>query len=333
MKEKYGKIYLTVVIPTLNRDRLLSKTLESISLQTLSQENFEVIVVDNGSTDNTKNVVEGYKGTIKQLMYIYESSFGLHVGRNRGFQMANGDFIVYADDDIYAFPTWLEVILNTFNQSVKIGLVGGSNLPCFEEKQPNWFEQLWQENKYGRIMGAYSLIDFGDIPKEIESGFVWGCNYAIRKDILKLIGGFNPDGMPNDLIFYRGDGETAVSKKVTQLGYKTYFHPHASVFHHVSSSRMTYEYLKKRYYAQGISDSYTLIRDKGYVLHSDLITLKLNNEQKKQIAIKDDLLDLTQSSYWQGYYNHHVAVYKNKNLLDWILKENYLGENGIVKYL
>jgi glucosyl-dolichyl phosphate glucuronosyltransferase len=97
---------ISVIIPTRNRAELLRAALLSLSLQTLPPEDFEVLVVDNGSTDHTKKVVNGFNG-LMHLRYFFDPTPGLHVGRHRGLREASGEILVYGDDDIEALPTWL----------------------------------------------------------------------------------------------------------------------------------------------------------------------------------------------------------------------------------
>ena len=96
-------------------------------------EQFEVLIVDNGSTDKTREVCSSFKNTIPNLRYFYEETPGLHVGRHLGMKMAKSELLVYADDDIEAFPTWLEGIAESFRDE-EVVLVGGKNLPKFESE-------------------------------------------------------------------------------------------------------------------------------------------------------------------------------------------------------
>lgn len=324
-------VNITVVIPTYNRCNLLRKALESIAAQDYPIEKFEVIVVDNGSSDRTKEVVCSPQWDFN-LIYHYDSNPGLHVGRNSAVTLAKGDIITYADDDICAFSTWLSTLADVFKQDDSIGLVGGNNLPLFESNQPDWFNELWQQTEHGQFIAEYSLIDFHNQRSEIPPDFVFGCNYSIRKNILQQIGGFHPDGMPQQYTFYRGDGETFVSRMVWKLGFKVVFHPGASVYHTVSTERMTKEYIAKRSYNAGISDSYSDIRDKGYVLFSELLNMKSRGANEVLIDLDTQPLDVIRQRYYRaGYYAHHLNAYQYPNLLYWILQEHYLGEMGVFK--
>ncbi|MDU4695592.1 MAG: glycosyltransferase family 2 protein [Paenibacillus sp.] len=331
MSNKSG-VRLSIIIPTQNRAKLLQGTLESIKNQTLPEHLFEVIVVDNGSTDQTSQIITRYMSEFKNFKSIYEQAPGLHNGRNRGFQSAQGDVLVYADDDIEALPQWLETILNVFDPDPMIGLLGGNNLPIYEGDPPSWVNELWSNCPFGKMNGFYSLIDFGQMEGEVLSRYVWGCNFSIRKTIVERLGGFNPDGMPKNLLFYRGDGESDVARRLTKLGYKTYFHSDASVYHHVALSKMQISYIYQRSYAQGISDSYSAIRQRGNVLYSNLLAAKVKMLEAIHLSEKQNSEWKHHSvvGYQRGFFEHHYEVYNSKQLLDWILREDYLGINGMI---
>ena len=144
-------IHLSVIIPTRNRCALLDKTLRSISAQTFSPDLFEVIIVDNGSTDETSSIANRYRGILKNLKYFYEARPGLHEGRHCGFRESAGSILTYADDDIEAFPTWLEGVYESFLQE-DVGLVGGKDMPLYEEPPPDWINDLWESNSYGKFI-------------------------------------------------------------------------------------------------------------------------------------------------------------------------------------
>ena len=124
----------SVIIPTRNRADVLARCLESLTCQTLPAEAFEVLVIDNGSTDHTPDVAENY-GSLLQLTYVTAPEPGLHVGRHEGMRRANTDVLMFADDDIEAEPGWVEAVVQTL-ENPNIALVGGNNYPLFEEPPP-----------------------------------------------------------------------------------------------------------------------------------------------------------------------------------------------------
>lgn len=336
-------MYLSVIIPTRNRAKYLCKALESITKQTFPKEEFEVIVVDNGSTDNTKEVVNSFQNKLKTLKYFYEKTPGLHVGRHKGLKESATDILVYADDDIEALPTWLEGICESFKNR-DVVLVGGKNLPNFESEPSAWIKKMWnQKMEHGNVLGYLSILDFGDETKEINPSYVFGCNFSIRRDILEAAGGFHPDGMPQELIKFRGDGESYVSRYIFEKGYKTVYNPKASVYHLVSNSRMTIEYFEQRAYNQGISDSFSAIRsskrqDASIITSSGKIHTILPNIKKIFLRIFSNVFKVfdfltdpgsikiksrIDKAYKKGYRYHQNEVQTDTQLLKWVMKDNY----------
>jgi glycosyltransferase involved in cell wall biosynthesis len=257
-------VHLSVIIPTRNRVALLQRTLESLSAVHYPPRDFEVIVVDTASTDGTKDYCGGpVAGLFRNFRYERCEKPGLHVGRHRGARVAAADLLVYADDDIRPTETWLAAVSDAFSDP-QVALVGGNDLPDFESEPPEWVAGLWSEVPgEGRVLGYYSLVDFGDRARDIPPEYVYGCNFSIRRQVLKDACGFHPDGMPAALLRYRGDGETAVSQGISRLGLRTRFTPAASIFHWVPQKRMSLEYLEQRGFAQGISDSFAALRSES----------------------------------------------------------------------
>lgn len=312
---------LSIVIPTRNRAFYLQQALASIITQTYPRDFFEVIVVDNGSTDNTRQVVEAFQQQLRNVRYFYDATPGLHVGRHLGMKMAKSDILVYADDDIEAFPTWLQAISESF-QNQDVALVGGKNLPKFEVAPPEWIKKMWKPDKNShKIIGYLSILDLGNEIKTINPHLVFGCNFSIKKAILLEAGGFHPDAMPQEMIRYRGDGETHVSQYILTRSYKALYHPNASVYHLVSSNRITEAYFRKRSYNQGISDAYTYIRS-GFDNSLKqrvrlLIRVLLPFLQLNSIKIR------LQKAYLTGYSLHRKEVMSDHALYDWVMKDNY----------
>jgi len=310
-------INLSVIIPTRDRSKLLSRVLGSLMAQTYPEHLFEVIVVDNNSSDDTREVCRKYEETIKNFQYVYVTEPGLHVARHTGWQRSCGEILIYGDDDIRASSTWLEGIAQCFKDP-DVALAGGNILPEFEADPPEWVDRLWNKTPWGKVLGQYSLIDFGNHDSEISPMYVWGANFAIKKTVLSEAGGFHPDGMPSKLSRFRGDGETHVSEFIQQHKYKTVHHSRATVFHWISKERMTVEYLYKRMFLQGISDSFTYIR-------SNKATGKLKQYKNKPDRIEDALY----KGHCNGYNYHHIEVKKDPELLKWVLQSTYVADNMI----
>lgn len=297
-------IALSVIIPTFNRVLYLKKAVKSILGQSIDKNRYEMIVIDNGSTDGTQVVIDelneinnGY------IRYFYESQPGLHVGRHKGAKEARGDILVFCDDDIVADKYWLEGIIETFENTEAV-LVGGKILPKYEINPPEWIERFWTFGEEGKHLDILSLIDMGDKIKEVDPSYILGCNYSIKKEIFFECGGFNPDSVPDNMIKYRGDGETGLSLKIKEKGWKAYYNPKACVYHNIPKERLTVKYFCKRMFNQGISDSFTEMRKLG--------------------GVKDPIRMRVRDAYKKGKIFHREEVLRDKRLLDWVLKESYL---------
>jgi len=333
--------FVSVIIPTFNRCQYLSTALESVQRQSYPPEKYEIIVVDNGSDDNTRQVVEAstQKGT-KEIRYVYDDRHGLHIGRHKGAEIAQGDILLYTDDDVIAHEHWITEIACCYTNR-KICAVGGKVVPKWEAEPPAWVEE------FGHYL---SLIDLGENYKRLYSAnCIYGCNLSIRKDILFKMGGFNPDSVPSDLIKYRGDGETALMKKVLRGGYKLIYNPRAIVEHVIPRDRLTLNYLKRRAFLQGISRSFTDIRaahgldpsGEGNPLdilyYASRYLRACKRRVKRSMSWKTQLDDVPRhkeirneiiQSHMKGGLFHRKACTDDPLLFEYVLRDNYLGVNG-----
>ena len=327
---------ISVVIPTRDRSDLLASALESLTRQTLDTADFEVLVIDNGSRDGTAEVVLAYASRLPNLRYFLALEPGLHVGRHRGLREARGDILVFADDDIEALPSWLATIREAFADP-KVAMAGGNNLPKFIEPPPLWLCAMWQRsNVQGlKAIPALSVVEFPDRRGEVSPYYIWGCNFAIRKDVMLAAGGFHPDGMPKDKIRFRGDGETHVSRYVTKAGLKCVFDAGASVYHLVTPDRMTFAYFRQRGFNQGVSDSFMDLRDR--YLHSRTFDvskarfLRLARRAYRRLIGYDipdadakHALKELDAGHVVGYAYHQRLFKTDPEVHAWVLKENYL---------
>ena len=324
---------ISVIIPTRNRADLLRSALGSLESQTLSKGEFEVIVVDNGSTDDTADLVSGLAKEWDNLRCAYEATPGLHAGRHRGLKEANGDVLVYIDDDIRTEATWLEAIAENFADS-EVAMVGGNNYPDFLGPVPGWLERLWARPAMGgQGIGYLSVLSLPDGRRELSPSLVWGCNFSIRKQVLLDAGGFHPDGVPKELIRFRGDGETHVSKYVLENKLRCNYDSRVSIYHAVTRERMSFEYFRQRAFNQGVSDSYTRLRNTvtrrsmsdyhgalrrllGKVLRR-LRREKENDPELRELAV------LMREGYQEGF-DYHQQMYKEDfEVRAWVHKPNY----------
>ncbi|WP_224982626.1 glycosyltransferase [Geomonas agri] len=327
---------VAVIIPTHNRTAYLLELLAALENQTLNPTRFQVVVVDNGSDGECRRAAAALKGcTPFRFSYLHEPVPGLHNARHAGMRAAECDLLVFADDDIIPFDTWLEAICEAFAKP-DVRLVGGKNLPLWETPPPRWLERMWSRQKGDRILGELSILDLGELGRDIDASLVWGCNFAVSRTLLQEAGGFHPDGMPWELIHLRGDGETHVSNYMSEKGYRAFYHPEASVRHRVPKERMTLAYFKKRAYSQGISDSFRDLRISRGVLAAAGSSPKpgeiprLWEAVRKALGVGGGLSDRarvekeTAAAYRKGYGFHQALFTKDEKIREWVLKTDYL---------
>jgi len=324
---------LTVVIPTRNRADLLATALGSIVDQDLPPDQFEVLVIDNGSSDRTKEVVDQMRSRLSSLRYYYEPEPGLHVGRHRGLKEASTELLVYADDDIRAEPTWLSAIAENFSDP-NVTMVGGNNYPDFKGPVPAWLDKLWAvPSQGGQMLGQLSILSLPDGRRTISPMLIWGCNFSIRKQVLLDAGGFHPDSMPGELIHFRGDGETHVSRYVQKHELGCIFDSRASVYHAVTPERMTTTYFRQRAFNQGISDSYAALRlspGEEVVISGSQFELRkslgriVGYFMPPYDAELRNLNAVLKEGYEEGYGYHQRLYAKDPKVKAWVHQPHYL---------
>ena len=335
----------SIIIPTCNRANQLFRCMKSMVALDFITTEYEIIVVDNGSYDNTNEVVDSYiKEYPKHIIrYFYDDIPGLLTGRHRGTKEAKSEILVFVDDDIHADKDWLSAIVDTFNRFPDVHVVGGKCLPKYEKEPPGWIDYFWQSlPDIGKLLGELSLDDFGDKEKEISPLLIWGLNYSIRKKSLYELGGFNPDCISIQLQHFQGDGESGLSTKAIVKGFKAFYQPKALIYHEVPSERMTIGYFDKRYFYQGICNSYTEIRRTNEIKRP-ILTTNIKRTVKNILSpifrmifpkpivsiqtetnFEKEMLQIRFRSLERAGYNFHQEMArKNPVVMKWVLRKDY----------
>ena len=295
----------------------------SISKVDFAHENYEVLVIDNGPKTEAKVVVDAMNRSDRRIHYFREPVIGLHNARHRGAREAKGEILVYVDDDVSVKAGWLRAIVAPFSDA-RVACAGGKVSPFWENCQPpQWWSNLPRD--------YLSLLDYGDERLELQwPQCVNGCNMAVRRTVLFQVGGFHPDGYGDArLIWFRGDGETGLLKKIYSSGYRIVYEPAACLNHHISASRLTPGYFFWRAFIEGISDSYTGIRDsrsRTRILLRAFYSYfhSAYHYCRARLKPRNKILALCDASYWYGRGQHQLRAVLSHKLYRHVVQETYL---------
>ena len=258
---------ISAIVCTHNRSQMLEKALKSLMEQSIPSENYEIIVIDNGSGESAREITYSMMEKALNLRYVYESELGLSHARNRGINEANGEIVAFMDDDAIADVKWLEALVDTFNCVKPQPIcVGGKIQPIWESPKPSWLPDS--------ELGIFPILDWGEQGIWLTWGekYLVGANIAFKKQELFGLGGFktNLGRRGNSLL---ANEEALVRYLIIQkYGEKSiYYQPGAVVRHLIPAYRLSKCYLFQRCYWQGASNSImdliisrTSLVDKGY---------------------------------------------------------------------
>ena len=236
-------IQVSVIIATFNRAGLLPGILGALASQEAPPSlGWEIVVVDNNSSDSTPDVVTSFSRTATiPVRYVFEPGQGLSRARNRGVREARGSILAFTDDDVLPAPDWIAQVVAAIDRWGAHG-VGGRILPRWEAPPPSWITGNW------RLLRRLSIMDFDQsrllaLPLERKPQ-VWGANMAFRRELLDRVGGFDPRlGMLGHRLF-RSE-EFDLVERALRLGLRIAYDPALTVYHRIGSDRMRKSYFRR----------------------------------------------------------------------------------------
>src|SRR3972149_11111049 len=173
---------ISVVVCTHNRSESLRETLRSLMLQNYPASDYEIIVVDNRSTDRTKEVVSEFS----HVRYVLEEKMGLSHARNRGIKESRGDVVAFIDDDAKADKSWLSRLVQVYKEEKDAGCVGGRVILDWKCEKPSWWHTDLDE--------VFNGINYSDSRISLSHPrYPYGTNISFRTDIVEKAGGFRID--------------------------------------------------------------------------------------------------------------------------------------------
>ena len=240
---------ISAIICTHNRDTYLGAAIDSLLAQDFTA-NFEVVVVDNGSSDRTRAVVEARLGD-PRVKYVFEPTIGLSVARNTGARVASAEIIAYLDDDAVASVSWLQVLYTAYEHNSRLAIAGGKVTLLWP---PNIEPPSWLSPGLAGNLGAY---DLGDRMIYIQQPGLTprGLNYSLRRSFLAEIGGFDPQlgRVGKNLL---SNEELQMTEFALERGWQVAYLPEALVAHNVAPERLNRAWFLNRGWWQGISECY-----------------------------------------------------------------------------
>jgi glucosyl-dolichyl phosphate glucuronosyltransferase len=235
----------TVSICTWNRAVVLDRTLAQFARIEAPAGGWELVVVNNASTDDTAAVLERWQQHLP-LRIVLEPKPGIAHARNTALAAARGDILVCADDDIRIQPDWLNVYLNRFERSPDVGLLAGPVRPWFEGEPPRWLSTIWPH-----VAVMYGECDYGEDELELAAPhrLPYGANYAVRRAAIAHLS-FDARLGRRRTAGALGE-ETVMFEALLAQGTRGIYLPAAAVGHWIPASCQTLKFLRSRFEAYG----------------------------------------------------------------------------------
>lgn len=248
-------MHLTVAICTRNRAAPLTVALEALrQMQVPSTVQWDVLVIDNGSTDDTPGVIRKFSETLPIVSRV-EPTKGVANARNRAAIEAKGDYVLWIDDDVSVEADWLATYARAIAAHPTIDVFGGTVIPVFEgDGPPPW---LTRAIKYGTVGNVFCAVDLSRESPTFDRNsekIPWGSNYALRRTLYDTFR-YDPNLGPGSSIAPLAD-ETEFIDRVLASGRTGIWVPEARVRHIIPRQRQSVQYLRHYYISCGLTLSY-----------------------------------------------------------------------------
>ena len=229
---------LSIIICSYNRSSYIEAAFDSLYNQSSGLDSFEIIIVDNNSTDNTADVFKNWRASHANgsFTYLTESKQGASFARNTGAAAAKGQWLCFMDDDAIANSSYVENIIKHIETKPAVVGFGGRIIPKYIPSEPKWMS-YYVSSLVGNFDYAPTACAFENGKYPLES------NMIVRKEIYDSIGGFNTE-LPGVVGTLRIGGEgKELFYKILALGHTIYYDPTIEVQHVVEVKKLTPEYM------------------------------------------------------------------------------------------
>ena len=241
-------IRLSLVIATYNRAEQLMVTLVSVAAQSKTPSAWECIVVDNNSSDNTRERVGEFiaEHPTLNIRYHFESNQGLSYARNAGIAQAQGDIIAFIDDDERIVPDFISAYITLFDRHPAAMASGGKIIAEYPTGRPEWMSHYTERP-------IANPMDFGDYIRTFPRGRIpGGGNMAMRREVFDKVGLFNTSlGRTGKRLI--GGEESDLFERIAEAGMECYYTPRAVMYHIIPAEKLTACYFERLCYNTGVS--------------------------------------------------------------------------------
>jgi glycosyltransferase involved in cell wall biosynthesis len=247
-------MFVTITIQTYNHAETLDQTLESLrKVHCPAKSDYEILIVDNNSTDNTAWVINKYCQLFwPRLRSIFESRQGLSYARNCALRHAKGQIACFLDDDVIVNEDWLEAVISAF-EKYSPAVVGGRSYLIYPHNQ----KPLWLPVERESLL---SRLDHGDQTLVDTDKDLFGLNFSVLKDVALDAGGFDTRLGRSGVSLNSGE-EKDLLQRIRRMGKIAVYEPKAIVGHIVHPGRLKKRWFFRRIYAGAISTEHLLLAE------------------------------------------------------------------------
>ena len=232
---------LSIIICTYNRDQYIYNILESLAKNDFPHSDYEIVLVDNNCTDNTRSECQRFQSNYPEINFQYniEKNQGLSYARNNGINHSKGDVLIYVDDDALVNKEYLKTYYDFFDKNPSAMAAGGAVLPIYERgEEPHWMSKYTRQLLTGKLFLGEKQRKFP------HNAFPGGGNAAYRKEVFEKVGLFNVElGRKGNSLM--GAEEKDLFDKMTSQGIEFYYLPTAVLYHLISDKKLTQEYFNQ----------------------------------------------------------------------------------------
>jgi glycosyltransferase involved in cell wall biosynthesis len=227
----------SVIICSRNRIHSLLETLDSLLAMDLpAGTDWELVVVDNASTDNTADMVRAWgKRTHAPVVLLEERRPGKVYALNLALSVAKGQLLLFTDDDAVVDRMWFRAIEAAFTAS-GADCVGGRVVPLWLSPRPAWL--------HDSLLNVLAMLDLGPEPRDLATELLYGVNYAFRREVFAQLGTFNTK-------FCASSEDTELIERLREAGGRVHYDPRIVVEHKVFPERTTRAYFRRWYRVNG----------------------------------------------------------------------------------